>query len=179
MREPRRSRAQRSATQGSPRGVLHHSFGQPDVALAVELGHHHERARVVADAAQQRVDDLRVGAVVVDEHQAVEPVVDQRAGDVVVEVDQHLGADRDRAGALPGLVHVLGGVAHPDARRVQHLCIFRGAARHLLGLNRVGAQWQVWPMLLQARDRDHHDVFFEQVGVDVRGREVREVVGEE
>ena len=48
-------------------------------------------------------------------------MVDQRAADVVPELQQQVGPDRDRARALARVVHVLRRVAHPHGRRVEHL----------------------------------------------------------
>jgi hypothetical protein len=71
-------------------GVLHQPFEDADVVLHVGLDEADQRAGFVAQLAQHRVDDLDVGAVAVDEDDAVEAVVDQAAAHVVDQVQQVL-----------------------------------------------------------------------------------------
>ena len=138
--------------------VLEQPVEDPDVALGVRLVERDERAGLVLDPAQQRVDHLRVRAVAVDEHQLVPAVVDERARDVVEHLVERARAQRDRADARLGVAQVLRRVAGPERRRVRDVGLLGGAARDLERGDRVGAQRQVRAVLLARPDRDQDDV---------------------
>ena len=157
--------------------VLHQALQQAHVALHVRIAPADERARVVADLPEDRIDDLHVRAVTVDEDDLVEPVVNEAARDVVHQRLERRGAYGDRAAPFPRTGHVLRRVAGPDGRRVQH--VVDGATREAtwtavtvsVQSGRCGPCCSVLAMGTSTRSH------FSQIGLDVRIGQLGHVAG--
>ena len=110
---------------------------------------------------RRHVDERLVRAVAVHEQDPVEAVPAERAADVEQVLDEHVPAQRDRAGE----VHVVRRVAVDGGRKQERVPgtarvdALAGAARDRLGEAHVGVDRQVMTVILQRCARDHdHDV---------------------
>jgi len=133
------------------RGFLGRSFDEALQELVVALGGGlvpaHEGAGLVADPAQDFVDNLGVGSVVGDENELVVAVVDEALGQIVYDAAIGIAGEGEGAGALSELAHVMGGVADGDAGGVEGVGKLGGSLDYAHGGEGIGAEGAVGSVL--------------------------------
>ena len=156
------------------RRSFEHILQHAHVTFGVGLVVGDERAGLVTQLAHDRIDDLDVRAVAVDEDQAPKPMMDQRTTDVVDEIQIGLDTQSDGAGALAGRLEVLRAVAHPQSRRIENAGLAARAPCHFIRGDAVAEQRQVRAVLLQRGLGDQNGVAVTQILLDIGRTNVAE-----
>ncbi len=153
------------------RGFLRRPFqnigNHTEIVFGIRLIDTNHGAGVIFYLSQQGIDDFHIRSMSVYEYDLVETVVDQGADNIIVQVSESFGSDRNGTQPQSRRPHMMRAVADPGFRGIENLGFLGRPIGDFPGRDHVGEQRTMVGVLFQAGDRHHDDVFFFQILLDV------------